>query len=70
MQELLVRVQTLLSREKIFYEVWDKDASYVDENTLNVNISRLRDKLGTFHGDGYIETVRGTGYRWAVHVQR
>ena len=69
-QNLMLGWPYTLSREKIFYEVWDKDASYVDENTLNVNISRLRDKLGTFHGDGYIETVRGTGYRRAVHVQR
>lgn len=59
-----------LSRENIFYEVWDKDAAYVDENTLSVNISRLRDKLGTFQGNSYIETVRGIGYRWAVHVQK
>ena len=54
----------------LFRSVWDKDASFVDENTLRVNISRLRDKLGTFQGDDYIETVRGIGYRWAIHVQK
>lgn len=69
-QILLMGWPYTLSREKILYEVWDKDASYVDENTLSVNISRLRDKLGDFQGDAYIETVRGIGYRWAVHVQR
>lgn len=69
-QNLLLGWPYTLSREKIFYEVWDKDASFVDENTLSVNISRLRDKLGTFHGDAYIETVRGIGYRWAIHVQK
>ncbi|EOS21443.1 hypothetical protein C806_04426 [Lachnospiraceae bacterium 3-1] len=70
LQSLLLGWPHTLSRERIFSEVWDKDGSYVDENTLSVNISRLRDKLGTFHGDVYIETVRGIGYRWAVHVQR
>ena len=69
-QSLLLGWPQTLSRERIFDEVWDKDGSYVDENTLSVNISRLRDKLGTFQGEAYIETVRGIGYRWAVHVQR
>lgn len=69
-QSLLLGWPHTLSREKIFDDVWDKDAAYVDENTLNVNISRLRDKLGTFQENTYIETVRGIGYRWAVHVQR
>lgn len=50
-QNLLMGWPYTLSRDKLFYEVWDKDASFVDGNTLSVNISRLRDKLGTFHGD-------------------
>lgn len=69
-QNLLMGWPYTLSRDRLFYEVWDKDASFVDENTLRVNISRLRDKLGTFQGDDYIETVRGIGYRWAIHVQK
>lgn len=69
-QNLLMGWPYTLSRDKLYYEVWDKDASFVDENTLRVNISRLRDKLGTFKGDTYIETVRGIGYRWAIHVQK
>lgn len=31
---------------------------------------RLRDKLGSFEGTAYIETVRGIGYRWAIPVRR
>ncbi|MCI9176514.1 MAG: response regulator transcription factor [Lachnospiraceae bacterium] len=69
-QSLLLGWPYTLSRDKMFSDVWDKDASYVDENTLSVNISRLRDKLGTFQGDPYIETVRGIGYRWAIHVHK
>ncbi len=59
-----------MSREELFYRMWDKDAMYVAENTLSVNISRLRDKLGTYEEKNYIETVRGIGYRWTIPVER
>ena len=59
-----------LSREELLYTVWDKDAAFVGDNTLNVNVSRLRDKLGSCEGYPYIETVRGIGYRWAVQVEK
>lgn len=58
-----------LSREELLYSVWDMDSSFVEANTLNVNVSRLREKLGNFGGCPYIETVRGVGYRWAVQVE-
>ena len=69
-QSLLLGWPHTLSRERIFSDFWDKDGAFVDENTLSVNISRLREKLGTYQGTAYIETVRGIGYRWAVHVQK
>lgn len=50
----------LLTRGQLLEQLWDKDADFVDEHTLTLNISRLRAKLG----EGYIETVRGMGYRW------
>ena len=59
-----------LTREELLYLVWDKDAVFVEANTLNVNISRLREKLGRFGDCPYIETVRGIGYRWAVSIER
>ena len=59
-----------LTREELLYLVWDKDASFVEANTLNVNISRLREKLGSYEDRPYIETVRGIGYRWAVLLER
>lgn len=58
-----------ITREELLYDVWDKDAVFVEENTLNVNISRIREKLGLFEGNPYIVTVRGVGYRWAVPVR-
>ncbi len=52
----------LCSREEIIEELW-KESLYVDENTLYVNISRLREKLRGLGEEGYIRTVRGVGYR-------
>ena len=41
--------------------MWDFDGEFIEDNTLSVHMSRLRDKLGA---DGArIETVRGEGYR-------
>lgn len=59
-----------MPRERLLYDIWDQSATYVEENTLNVNISRLREKLGTFEDVPYIVTVRGIGYRWNVLVRR
>ena len=59
-----------ITRKDLLYHVWDNDFQFVEENTLNVNVSRLRDKLGTFEEAPYITTIRGVGYRWAVPVKR
>ena len=59
-----------VTRDELLFHVWDRDAGFVEDNTLNVNISRLREKLGNWNGQPYIETVRGIGYRWAVPVER
>ncbi len=40
--------------------LWDAEGRFVDDNTLTVHISRLREKVGA----GHIKTVRGVGYRW------
>ncbi len=49
-----------LLKEQILQRVWDVDGNYVEENTLSVNISRLRRKLGGDH----IRTIQGIGYLW------
>lgn len=55
----------IVSREKLMQRLWETD-SYVDDNTLTVNVNRLRKKLdglgltdfiSTKHGQGYIITV-------------
>lgn len=65
---LIQRWPAAVSREELLYQVWDRDADFVEANTLSVNVSRLREKLGDLDGSPYIETVRGVGYRWAAAV--
>ncbi len=50
----------VLSREQILEQVWGSDGQFVDDNTVTVNISRLKNKLGTEH----LSNVRGLGYLW------
>lgn len=52
----------LCTREEIIEDLW-QNSLYVDENTLYVNITRLRDKLKKLGASDYIRTVRGVGYR-------
>lgn len=61
--ELLLRnYPKVVTREQLLEELWD-DQSFVDENTLNVNMTRVRKKLADYHVNSAIETVRGAGYR-------
>jgi DNA-binding response OmpR family regulator len=55
----------VLLKEQILEAIWDKDANFVDENTLPVNIRRLRLKLEDDPSTPqYIKTVHGMGYVW------
>lgn len=56
----------ILSKESILEHVWDVDGQFVDDNTVTVNISRLKNKLGTEE----ISNVRGLGYIWNGKVRR
>lgn len=52
----------LCARDEIIEELWH-NSLYIDENTLYVNINRLRDKLKKLGAEDFIRTVRGVGYR-------
>lgn len=52
----------LCSKEEIIEDLWSNNM-YVDENTLYVNINRLRGKLSRLGAEDFIHTVRGVGYR-------
>ena len=51
----------IVSREKLMEALWQTD-SFVDENTLTVNVGRLRKKLEGAGLPGFIETKFGAGY--------
>ncbi|UKI22230.1 MAG: helix-turn-helix domain-containing protein [Anaerotruncus sp.] len=50
----------IVTRDTLLQNIWENGSDYVDDNTLSVHISRLRDKIGRQH----IKTVKGVGYRW------
>jgi len=52
----------VVSREKILSEIWDSDM-FVEENTLNVTVSRVRKKLKDLESGLKVITVRGMGYK-------
>jgi DNA-binding response OmpR family regulator len=51
----------IVSREEIMEELW-QSGQFIDENTLNVNIVRLRKKLSEIGLDDFVKTKRGMGY--------
>lgn len=52
----------VVSREKLMEKLWETD-SFVDENTLTVNVNRLRRKLDAAGLPGFIATKFGVGYQ-------
>lgn len=52
----------LCTREQIVEDLW-QNSLYIDENTLYVNINRLREKLRRLGAADLIRTVRGVGYQ-------
>ena len=55
----------VLSKDQILEHVWDSQGKFVDENTLSVNIRRLRAKIEEDPGHpARIRTVHGIGYVW------
>ncbi len=61
METLLENKGKVVSRELLMNRLWETD-SYVDENTLSVNIARLRKKLDAAGLHDFITTKVGHGY--------
>jgi len=64
--ELLIKnMGQVLTRETIIEKIWDCDGNFIDGNTLNVHIRRLRQKLEPDDKNPqYIRTVFGIGYTY------
>ncbi|MPM52944.1 Response regulator protein GraR [bioreactor metagenome] len=61
LQLLMERKGSTVSREAMMTRLWEGD-SFVDENTLTVNINRLRRKLEAAGLTDFITTKKGMGY--------
>lgn len=57
---MLLLQKGVTPRNLMMETLWDAEGRFVDDNTLTVHISRLREKVGAEH----IKTVRGVGYLW------
>ncbi|MCY6484151.1 response regulator transcription factor [Clostridium aestuarii] len=62
LEVIIKKYPKVATREVLLEKLWD-DENFVEENTLNVNITRVRKKLNKFGIENAIETVRGSGYR-------
>lgn len=61
LEMLMERFNRVVSRDRILEKLWD-DQHFVDDNTLNVYITRVRKKLKLLGIEDAIETIRGVGY--------
>ena len=58
---MLMDHPNVVPRERLLEVLWDEGGKFIDDNTLSVHMSRLRDKVGAEH----IRTIRGVGYQWS-----
>ncbi|MDA3948373.1 MAG: response regulator transcription factor [Spirochaeta sp.] len=62
---LMKQQDAIVPRERLLDALWDSQGRVVEENTLSVNIRRLRQKVEKDpERSRRIETIRGVGYRW------
>lgn len=62
LQMLFEKAETFVSRDDLMMELWQSN-EFVDDNTLSVNMNRLRKKLDDFHIPILIQTKKGLGYK-------
>ena len=61
MQLLMENAGKVVSRDSIMLRLWEGD-DFVDDNTLTVNMTRIRKKLAEIGAENYIVTKKGIGY--------
>ncbi|UQZ32603.1 DNA-binding response regulator [Paenibacillus sp. PK3_47] len=62
LDELMKKEGVIVTRDRLLEKIWD-DQAFVDDNTLNVYVTRVRKKLGALDIQDGLQTVRGQGYR-------
>lgn len=63
---LMDNSQHIITKEQLLSNLWDIDSEFVDQNTIAVNIRRLREKIEDNPSKSeYIKNIRGIGYVWS-----
>ena len=71
LEYLMMNPMRILSKNQVLGAIWDKEEAFVDENTLAVNVRRLREKIETDPSNPeYIKNMRGLGYIWERNCVR
>lgn len=68
LQFFLTHQERVYSRDQILDYVWGGNV-YLDERTVDVHIRRLRKAISVAGHENYVQTVRGSGYRFSTHLQ-
>lgn len=66
LDELMSKCEQVVSRDRLLEKIWDEQI-FVDDNTLNVYVTRVRKKLAVLGIGEALQTVRGQGYRLVPH---
>ncbi|MCM1143916.1 MAG: response regulator transcription factor [Blautia sp.] len=67
----LLNPMRILSKNQLLEAIWEIDGEFVDDNTLAVNIRRLREKIEEDPSHPiYLKNVRGLGYIWEQTVSK
>lgn len=61
---LIRNARQIMTRGQLLALIWDEGEQFIDDNTLSVHVSRLREKIGVAR----IRTIRGVGYQWEESV--
>lgn len=69
LQLFLNHPKQILSKTQILEQMFDIDGNYVDDNTVAVNIRRLREKINDTGSKRMIKNIRGMGYVWDLEVE-
>ena len=64
LQLFLNHPKQILSKQQILEQIFDVDGIFADDNTVAVNILRLREKIGDNDEKRILKNIRGMGYVW------
>ena len=67
LQTLMESGGNVVARDRMIHKLWDTD-SFIDDNTLTVNVTRLRKKLEGIGLSDFIKTKKGVGYLVGVEI--